>query len=256
MGRIHSQQQDRNPIWNPILWQVREIQAAVRKLEELGYRVGCLVGHSKGGFNVFLYGATVPDVPPRIVSVSGRFKMDDGVFGRFGPDILDQLLAQGGSVRRKEANGFEWDLTYQVRGLGFRFERLQILTSVEYIRRGPYLVKRVAYKGTLWSDNQTPFSAVHPANATWQDLKQRLDLDVPALARAWPAQSELVLVHGTGDATIPWQEAAWLQGLAPRATTVWVEGADHNYTRHAAELEREVLRAVLGAAAADSSTPA
>ena len=117
-------------------------------------------------------------------------------------------------------------------------------------------VKRAANKGTLWFDNQTPFSTAHPAIATWQDLKQRLDLDVPALARAWPAQSELVLVHGTGDATIPWQEAAWLQGLAPRATTVWVEGADHNYTRHAAELEREVLRAVLGAAAADSSTPA
>lgn len=83
-------------------------------MEDRGYRVACLVGHSKGGFNVFLCGVTFASPPPRIVSISGRYKMADGVFSRYGPDIMERLLAQGGSINRKEANGFEWDLTYEV----------------------------------------------------------------------------------------------------------------------------------------------
>lgn len=78
-----------------------------------------------------------------------------------------------------------------------------------------------------------------------QDLKQRLDLDIPGLAAKWPAQTELVLIHGTADVTIPWQEAQWVSTLIPQARTVFVEGADHNYKRHADALEETVISEIL-----------
>ncbi|KAL6784689.1 hypothetical protein ACKKBF_B02800 [Auxenochlorella protothecoides x Auxenochlorella symbiontica] len=84
---------------------------------------------------------------------------------------------------------------------------------------------------------------------TLEDVEERVNIDVEALATRWPAGTRLVLIHGREDTTIPWQEAEYLGGLLPHARTVYIPGANHNFTNHAAELEGAVLEAVLGAAA-------
>lgn len=82
-------------------------------LKGAGYTTCVVLGHSKGGLNAFMFGAQVASPPPLVVSLAGRFKPRDGVLQRFGPNILDQLVASP-AMPRKEANGMEWVLTLEV----------------------------------------------------------------------------------------------------------------------------------------------
>ncbi len=61
--------------------QVADMHAAVQLMRSMGKRVLCLLGHSKGGINVVLYGARHGDVP-KMVNLSGRFRVREGVLQR------------------------------------------------------------------------------------------------------------------------------------------------------------------------------
>lgn len=65
------------------LLQVQDMQAAVQFVRRMGKHVLCLLGHSKGGMNVVLYGARHGDVP-KMVNLSGRFCPRDGLQQRVG----------------------------------------------------------------------------------------------------------------------------------------------------------------------------
>lgn len=99
--------------------------AAVEFMAARGKRVLCLLGHSKGGINVVLYGArhcggagggsSGALALPKLVNLSGRFCTRDGVLQRFGADILERLAAAGpGGIPRKEPFGLEWVMTEEV----------------------------------------------------------------------------------------------------------------------------------------------
>ena len=64
-----------------------------------------------------------------------------------------------------------------------------------------------------------------------QDAKGRIDLPMEQLATSIPASVELLIVHGTGDTTIPWQESQGCAELAPRSRLELVQDADHNFTQ-------------------------
>jgi alpha-beta hydrolase superfamily lysophospholipase len=158
-------------------------------------KVTCLLGHSKGGINVILYAAKYhgsSTLPKKLVSLSGRFRVKDGILQRFGTNIME-TLAMNGSMQRKEADGTEW-------------------------------------------------------NMTLEDFRGRYDLDMEAAARSIGTGTTKVLVlHGTGDGTIPWEEAkecAEMIGVG-HAELVLIEGADHNYTEHGREMAAEVAKFVL-----------
>lgn len=89
--------------------EVSDIVAAVEFLrKQLKKDVCCILGHSKGGTNVVQYAAQAGDVP-KIINLSGRFCVRQGLFQRFGKDILERLSEKGEEgISRKEPDGFEW----------------------------------------------------------------------------------------------------------------------------------------------------
>jgi uncharacterized protein len=162
-------------------------------------KVTCLLGHSKGGINVILYAAKYLNsssssntLPTKLVSLSGRFRVKDGILQRFGTNIME-TLAMNGSMQRKEADGTEWSMTLE-------------------------------------------------------DFRGRYDLDMEAAAKSINTGTAKILVlHGTGDGTIPWEESkecAEMIGVG-HAELVLIEGADHNYTKHGSEMAAEVVKFVL-----------
>lgn len=64
--------------------QVADIQAAVQFMRSRGKNVTCVLGHSKGGINILLYGSRHAGDVPRLVNLSGRFCVRDGVLQRVG----------------------------------------------------------------------------------------------------------------------------------------------------------------------------
>lgn len=159
--------------------------------------VTCLLGHSKGGINVILYAAkyhnsTIITLPKKLVSLSGRFRVKDGILQRFGRTVMD-TLAMNGPIQRKEADGTEWSMTLE-------------------------------------------------------DFRGRYDLDMEGAARCiGTGTTKILVLHGTGDDTIPWlesKECAEIIGEG-HAELVTIEGADHNYTQHGREMAAEVLKFIL-----------
>lgn len=61
--------------------EVDDAHVAVGELAMRGFRVVCLLGHSKGGFNALFYAATHRDVPS-VVCLSGRFRVRVGLMQR------------------------------------------------------------------------------------------------------------------------------------------------------------------------------
>jgi dienelactone hydrolase len=92
--------------------EVSDIVAAVKFIknssQQVKRNVTCILGHSKGGTNVIKYAAEVGDIP-KVINLSGRFCVRQGLFQRFGKDILERLAEKGDEgIPRKEADGFEW----------------------------------------------------------------------------------------------------------------------------------------------------
>lgn len=82
---------------------------------------------------------------------------------------------------------------------------------------------------------------------TEADFRGRADLDMEAAARAVPPTTRLLLLHGTADVTIPWEESRECAALVAGAELALVDGADHNFTRaaHAAEMVARVVEFVV-----------
>ena len=160
---------------------------------------------------MILYAAQRSDVP-RMVNLSGRMDVRGGFLQRFGADTLARLEAEG-AVARRDAWG-EWELTLEVREGGAK--------GVAARRRclGLRRCRRASH----------PPSSPPPP----QDAKGRIDLPMEHLAASIPPSVELLIVHGTGDATIPFQESQRCAELVPRCRLELVKGGDHNFSQPAA----------------------
>eukprot|EP00238_Polyblepharides_amylifera_P004161 CAMPEP_0196594916 /NCGR_PEP_ID=MMETSP1081-20130531/79650_1 /TAXON_ID=36882 /ORGANISM="Pyramimonas amylifera, Strain CCMP720" /LENGTH=233 /DNA_ID=CAMNT_0041919317 /DNA_START=272 /DNA_END=970 /DNA_ORIENTATION=- len=75
--------------------ETEDLRAVVEHLREFeGRKVGAVIGHSKAGNAVLLYGAKYGDVPV-VVNVSGRFNMRRGIEERFGVKGMATLESEG-----------------------------------------------------------------------------------------------------------------------------------------------------------------
>lgn len=70
--------------------EAEDIRCAIEMLHSHGKQVRAILGHSKGGDTVVTYAGKYDDVP-KVVNVSGRFYLDQGITPRFGKDIFDRL---------------------------------------------------------------------------------------------------------------------------------------------------------------------
>ncbi|KAG2438831.1 hypothetical protein HXX76_005372 [Chlamydomonas incerta] len=85
--------------------EVEDLHAAVGFVrQELHKHVAAVVGHSKGGNVVLLYGSRYHDVP-LVINVAGRGVMARGIKERFGADILERLAAAGAVEQTVKADG-------------------------------------------------------------------------------------------------------------------------------------------------------
>lgn len=90
--------------------EVDDIRCAAEFLRGEGYRVVCLLGHSKGGTNILKYCSDHGDIP-RAINLAGRFQPINGLDQRFGASILEKLK-QNGPIERKERWG-TWTMRYE-----------------------------------------------------------------------------------------------------------------------------------------------
>ena len=93
------------------------MRAAVAFLRSRGSHPAALVGHSKAGSVVVLYGGTHADMPA-IAAVAARFDHSTGVVERFGETVFADVAAAGDgglpvAWRRRGGEAFEWRLTPQ-----------------------------------------------------------------------------------------------------------------------------------------------
>ncbi|KAG2453322.1 hypothetical protein HYH02_001546 [Chlamydomonas schloesseri] len=86
--------------------EVEDLHAAVGFVRrELHKHVAAVVGHSKGGNVVLLYGSVYPHEVPLIINVAGRGVMARGIQERFGADIQDRLATAGAVEQSVKADG-------------------------------------------------------------------------------------------------------------------------------------------------------
>jgi pimeloyl-ACP methyl ester carboxylesterase len=83
---------------------------------------------------------------------------------------------------------------------------------------------------------------------TEADLAGRYNLPMEDLARSIPAGVKVLCMHGTGDATIPWQESEVAASMISNSEFVTIDGADHNFTKaeDARQMIGQVVQFVLG----------
>jgi alpha/beta superfamily hydrolase len=75
--------------------EVQDLRCAVIYVREVLHKtVTAIVGHSKGGNVVLLYGAAFDDVP-LIVNVCGRFDLTRGIVERYGEETIEKLQKLG-----------------------------------------------------------------------------------------------------------------------------------------------------------------
>ncbi|XP_050366792.1 uncharacterized protein LOC126785214 isoform X1 [Argentina anserina] len=89
-----------------------DLRAVVQHFLGCHYAITAIVGHSKGGNAVILYGAKYRDVP-LVVNISGRFNLERGIEGRLGKDYL-QRIKQDGFIDVKNKRGtFQYRVTQE-----------------------------------------------------------------------------------------------------------------------------------------------
>jgi len=75
--------------------EIGEMEAAAEFLRDKGQEVFGVLGHSKGGTEVILYGAKHDSDRLSIVNVCGRFHLLEGLDARFSPETREELMRRG-----------------------------------------------------------------------------------------------------------------------------------------------------------------
>ncbi|KAK9761405.1 hypothetical protein K7432_013720 [Basidiobolus ranarum] len=90
--------------------EVEDLRAVIEYARNvLKFTVNCIIGHSKGGSVVLLYGSKYNDIP-LIVNISARYFLDHTPIRRFGSENLSLLEKQGWFVWKKY--GLEMEREY------------------------------------------------------------------------------------------------------------------------------------------------
>ncbi|KAM0938188.1 putative feruloyl esterase [Dioscorea sansibarensis] len=74
--------------------EAEDLHAIVQHFSEKGYEVITIVGHSKGGDVVILYGSMYDDIGA-IINISGRFTLQDGLEQRLGKNFMERIKRDG-----------------------------------------------------------------------------------------------------------------------------------------------------------------
>lgn len=74
------------------------------------YKIYAVLGHSKGGDVVLLYAAIYRDVP-RVINVSGRFDLANGIEDRLGPNFMERIKEDGFIDVKNKSGKVEYRVT-------------------------------------------------------------------------------------------------------------------------------------------------
>lgn len=72
--------------------------------------VAAILGHSKGGDVVLLYASKYHDIP-RVINVSGRYNLKEGIEERFGKEFMETIKKDGYFDVKNKTGGIEYRVT-------------------------------------------------------------------------------------------------------------------------------------------------
>ena len=89
--------------------EVDDLRAVVQHFSSQGWKIKAIIGHSKGGDVVLLYASIYHDVP-KVINISGRFYLNNGIEERLGANYIERIKKDGFIDVREETG----DLLYRV----------------------------------------------------------------------------------------------------------------------------------------------
>jgi fermentation-respiration switch protein FrsA (DUF1100 family) len=167
--------------------------------------------------------------------------MTEGIFERFGADILTRLEAGPVEVvaAHRQRGPVRLQLTLEVGALGGRPAAARA-AATQWRHAAASGARRPSARlpaPRLLAPPAVDRHAPHlPGRPPPQDVKERMAVDIAAACarlRAAGAVS-LLTVHGLDDRTIPPRDARLFAEALPGSALVLVEGGDHNFTGDAA----------------------
>ncbi|KAL3535602.1 hypothetical protein ACH5RR_004063 [Cinchona calisaya] len=92
--------------------EVEDLRAVIGYFTRNNRRISALIGHSKGGNVVLLYASKYHDIG-KVINVSGRFHLDQGIADRFGADYLERIKKDGYIDVKNRKGKFEYRVMKQ-----------------------------------------------------------------------------------------------------------------------------------------------
>ncbi|KAF3681658.1 putative transcription factor-like isoform X1 [Capsicum annuum] len=178
-----------------------DLHSVVEYFNGANRKVMAILGHSKGGGVVLLYASKYHDVHT-VINLSARYILEKGIARRLGEDFLE-IIKKDGFIDVKNRAG---DVDYRV----------------------------------------TEESLMERINTNMHDACLQIDKGcrrsrVEALETAFNKNARVLTVHGSADEVVPVEDALEFDKIIPNHKLHIIEGADHCYTSHQAELPPLVL---------------
>ncbi|KAI8611095.1 Alpha/Beta hydrolase protein [Chytriomyces sp. MP71] len=199
--------------WTQYYDALDDVEAVAKFLEERGWRVDTLVGHSMGSLVALLFTLRNPSTTRYFVNMSGRFHMTTGLLAK---------LVREGIVSRELIDS----LVASTEGR-------------ETLKEGAEIITVNGWRSGRTLNGETVKGCVVPHQVNLlSGLKvlKRLDGEIATIQETFQSQIQTITIHGTLDETVPVEDADSFARVLPRHALVLVDGGNHNFTHssHAA----------------------
>jgi pimeloyl-ACP methyl ester carboxylesterase len=158
---------------------------------------------------VLLYASKYHDIP-NVINLSGRYDLKKGIGERLGEDFLERIKQQG-YIDVKD--GIVIALRFSCTVI-----RTLVLLSMYWFVTGDS-----GYR------------------VTEESLMDRLNTDMHEACLKIDKECRVLTVHGSGDETVPVEDAKEFAKIIPNHELQIVEGADHCYTNYQSQLVLTVM---------------
>ncbi|KAL9294186.1 putative feruloyl esterase [Arabidopsis thaliana] len=190
-------------------YEADDLHSVIQYFSNLNRVVTIILGHSKGGDVVLLYASKYHDIP-NVINLSGRYDLKKGIGERLGEDFLERIKQQG-YIDVKD--GIVITLRFSCTVI-----RTLVLLSMYWFVTGDS-----GYR------------------VTEESLMDRLNTDMHEACLKIDKECRVLTVHGSGDETVPVEDAKEFAKIIPNHELQIVEGADHCYTNYQSQLVLTVM---------------
>ncbi|XP_024182144.1 uncharacterized protein LOC112187538 isoform X1 [Rosa chinensis] len=213
--------------------EVDDLHAVVQHFSGTNHTVSAILGHSKGGDEVLLYASKYGDVRT-VVNVSGRYDLNGGLELRLGKNFMERIKKQG-YLDIKDKTGTD---KRAERGMDISSFSSYGIFSPQFLDIG-FVAMLV---GTF------------DCRVTEESLLDRMNTKMHESCLKIAKDCRVLTVHGSDDDVIPVGDALEFAKIIPNHKLHVIQGADHYYSDHQAELASTILEFLKAAFQEDKTT--